>query len=157
FNSSTILRADASPVRVIYLRFAVSGVNGRQVRQARLRLGVNAASPAGGTVHVISNNAWDESTVTFNTKPAVDAAGLQTLGAVSAGATVEFTLAGAITGDGTYNLAIDSTNSSAVAYNSSLATSGQKPQLVLTVAAQAPTVTIAQPPTGASYFTGDTI
>src|SRR5439155_673331 len=64
FNSSTILRAAASPTRVTYLRFAVTGVSGRQV---------------------------------------------------------------------------------------------QKPQLVLTVAAQAPTVTIAQPPTGASYFTGDAI
>ena len=157
FNSSTILRADASPVRIIYLRFAVSGVNGRQVRQARLRLGVNAASAAGGTVYLMSSNSWNESTVTFNTKPAVDGAGLQTLGAVTAGSTVEFTLDGAITADGTYNLAIDSANSAAVAYNSSLASSGQKPQLVLTVAAQAPTVTISQPPTGSSYFTGDTI
>src|SRR2546430_11710308 len=157
FNSSTILRADASPVRIIYLRFAVSGVNGRQVRQARLRLGVNAASAAGGTVHLISSNGWNESTVTFNSKPAIDGTGLQTLGAVTAGATVEFTLDGAITADGTYNLAIDSSNSATVSYNSSLATSGQKPQLVLTVAAQAPTVTIAQPPTGSSYFTGDAI
>src|SRR5207249_3071080 len=80
-----------------------------------------------------------------------------TLGAVTAGATVEFTLDGQITADGVYDLAIDSTSSSAVGYNSSLATSGQKPQLVLTVAAQAPTVSIAQPPTGASYFTGDAI
>ena len=110
FNSSTILRADASPVRITYLRFAVSGVNGRQVRQARLRLGVNAASAAGGTVHLMSSNSWNESTVTFNTKPAVDGAGLQTLGAVTAGSTVEFTLDGAITADGTYNLAIDSSN-----------------------------------------------
>src|SRR5438093_3104284 len=157
FNSSTILRADASAVRITYLRFAVTGVGGRQVQHARLRLGVNAASPAGGTVHLISNNTWNEATVTYNTRPAVDGPGLQTLGAVTAGAAVEFTLDGAITADGVYDLAIDSTSSSAVGYNSSLATSGQKPQLVLTVAAQAPTVSIAQPPTGASYFTGDAI
>src|SRR5205823_3919173 len=113
--------------------------------------------PAGGTVHLISNHTWNEATVTYNTRPALDGAGLQTLGAVTAGATVEFTLDGQITADGVYDLAIDSTSSSAVGYNSSLATSGQKPQLVLTVAAQAPTVTIAQPPTGASYFTGDAI
>jgi len=157
FNSSTALRADASPTRIIYLRFAVSGLSGRQVQKARLRLGVNAASPAGGTVHLISNHTWNEATVTYNTRPALDGAGLQTLGAVTAGATVEFTLDGQITADGVYDLAIDSTSSSAVGYNSSLATSGQKPQLVLTVAAQAPTVSIAQPPTGASYFTGDAI
>src|SRR5207245_631177 len=100
---------------------------------------------------------WNEATVTYNTRPALDGPGLQTLGAVTAGATIEFALDGAIAGDGVYNLAIDSTNSAAVAYNSSLASSGQKPQLVLTVAAQAPTVTISQPPTGSSYFTGDTI
>ncbi|HEY3189775.1 MAG TPA: DNRLRE domain-containing protein, partial [Solirubrobacteraceae bacterium] len=157
FNSSTVLRADASPTRIIYLRFALSGIGGRHVQQARLRLGVNAASPGGGTVHLISNNAWNEATVTYNTRPAVDGAGLQTLGAVTAGATVEFTLDGAITADGVYNLAIDSTNSLAVGYNSSVATSGQKPQLVLTVAADSPTVTIAQPPSEASYFVGDAI
>src|SRR5438093_10491784 len=69
FNSSTILRADASAVRITYLRFAVSGVSGRQVQHARLRLGVNTASPAGGTVHLITNNTWNEATVTYNTRP----------------------------------------------------------------------------------------
>src|SRR5438128_12483028 len=157
FNSSTILRAAASPTRISYLRFAVTGVSGRQVQHARLRLGVSTGAAAGGTVHLISNNTWSETAVTFNTRPTVDGSGLQTLGAVTTGATVEFTLDGAITADGTYNLAIDSSNSATVGYNSSLATSGQKPQLVLTVAAQAPTVTIAQPPTGSSYFTGDAI
>ncbi|TMA69280.1 MAG: DNRLRE domain-containing protein, partial [Deltaproteobacteria bacterium] len=157
FNSSTILRAAASPTRVTYLRFAVTGVSGRQVQKARLRLGVSAGAASGGTVHLISNNTWSETAVTFNTRPAVDGAGLQTLGTVATGATAEFILDGAITADGTYNLAIDSSNTATVSYNSSLATSGQKPQLVLTVAAQAPTVTIAQPPTGASYFTGDAI
>src|SRR5437660_12752154 len=48
FNSATILRADASPARIIYLRFAVSGARGRRRQQAPLRLGVNAPSPAGG-------------------------------------------------------------------------------------------------------------
>src|SRR5207244_3723599 len=101
--------------------------------------------------------ALPSTTLTFSSRPAVDGAGLQTLGTVATGATAEFILDGAITADGTYNLAIDSSNTATVSYNSSLATSGQKPQLVLTVAAQAPTVTIAQPPTGASYFTGDAI
>ncbi|TMA39097.1 MAG: DNRLRE domain-containing protein, partial [Deltaproteobacteria bacterium] len=155
FNSSVILRAAASPTRTSYLRFAVTGVSGRQVQHVRLRLGVSAGGP-GGTVHLISNNAWSETAVTFNTRPTVDGSGLQTLGTVATGATAEFNLDGAITGDGVYNLAIDS-SSTTVSYNSSLATSGQKPQLVLTVAAQAPTVTISQPPTGASYFTGDAI
>src|SRR5438128_8582228 len=126
FNSSVILRAAASPTRISYLRFAVSGVSGRQVQHARLRLGVSAGGP-GGTAHRISNNTWSETAITYSTRPAVDGAGLQTLGTVTTGATVEFTLDGAITGDGVYNLAIDSSNTTTVSYNSSLATSGQKP------------------------------
>src|SRR5207249_2198506 len=162
FNSSTALRADASPTRIIYLRFAVSGLSGRQVQKARLRLEVNAASPAGGTVHLISNHTWNEATVTYNTRPALDGAGLQTLGAVTAGATVEFTLDGQITADGVYDLAIDSTSSSAVGYNSSLATSGQKPQLVLTVTPPppgntAPLVSITAPASGQTLASSATI
>src|SRR5437773_7362517 len=96
FNSSTILRAAASPTRVTYLRFAVTGVNGRQVQKARLRLGVSTGAASGGTVHLISNTTWSETAVTYNTRPAVDGSGLQTLGTVATGATVEFILDGAI-------------------------------------------------------------
>src|SRR5262249_5734593 len=79
------------------------------------------------------------------------------LGAVTSGAVVEFPIDGAITADGVYSFAIDSTSSSGVAYASNSATSGQKPQLVLAVAAAPPTVTITQPPTRPSFFVGDAI
>src|SRR6185295_18696709 len=118
--------ADASPVRIIYLRFAVTGVSGRPVDHARLRLEVSGASPSGGIVHRISNDTWSEATVTYNTRPALDGPALATLGAVTTGAVAEFNLDGAIPGDGVYDLAIDSTNSSAVGFVSAAATSGQK-------------------------------
>src|SRR5690242_17869041 len=44
FGTNASLKADASPVRIIYLRFAVTGVNGRAVQSAKLRLGVTGAS-----------------------------------------------------------------------------------------------------------------
>src|SRR5215510_14190606 len=157
FNSAPELKTDASPVRYIYLRFAVTGVNGRSVQRARVRMQVTGQSDIGGTIHKISNNTWNETTLNFNNKPAIDGPGLHTLGAVTAGSVVEFNLDTAVTADGVYNFAIDNTSTSAAAYTSNAATTGQKPQLVLSVSAAPPTIQITQPPTGSSFFVGDTI
>ncbi len=162
FDSDAVLKADATPARIAYLRFAVTGVSGRAVQHARLRLGVapNSGAPSvvGGTIHRITDTAWNEATLTFNNRPALDGAGLQTLGAVALNEIVEFDLDTVVTADGLYSFALDSTSDDGVSYNSMAASSGQKPQLVLTVAsAQSPTVTIVQPATAAGFFTGDPI
>ena len=36
YDGDDMLKADASPARIVYLRFAVTGVNGRTVQSARL-------------------------------------------------------------------------------------------------------------------------
>jgi hypothetical protein len=148
---------DADVERITYLRFVVGGVNGRPVEQARLQLAVAAPSVSGGTVHLITDTTWDEATVTYATRPAVDGVGLDTLGAVATGDVVEFNLDGVITGDGIYNLAIDSLSTDGVTFESAEATSGQ-PVLVLTVIDQPnPTASILQPPDAAAFFVGDLI
>jgi hypothetical protein len=159
FNASAQLLAAASPARTTYLRFAVTGVSGRAVLQARLRLGVTTASTdGGGTVHLITDTTWNETRVTWATRPAVDGPGVATLGPVAAGTVVEFTLDGAIRTDGVYNLAIDSTAIQTAGYTSTNATAGQKPTLVVTVAATgSPTVHVVRPPDGSIFFEGDRI
>jgi cysteine-rich repeat protein len=158
FGADDRLRADASTERIAYLRFAVSGVNGRPVESAQLRLEVIGPSDSGGTVHLITDNSWDESTVSFSTRPPVDGPGLDTIGAVVVGTIVEFQLDGAIPRDGIYSLAIDSTSSDGVSYVSAEATSGQPPELVITVlVGPAPIVRIVQPPDGSTFFVGDNI
>ena len=159
FDGDARLRADALPPRVSYLRFVVSGVNGRPVEQARLRLEVSGPSAVtAGTVHAISNHSWNEATLTWNTRPAVDGPALSTLGPVSLGAIAEFDVSGAVSGDGVYDLAIDSRAEDNVSFVSSAATSGQKPSLVLRMAApQGPTVTIRNPADGAIFFVGDPV
>jgi hypothetical protein len=137
YNADSKLKADADPESITYLRFVVSGVAGRTVEQARLRLEVVGKSDAGGRVHLISDDTWDESTVTYSTRPAVDGGVIDTLDAVVVGDIVEFVLDGAITADGTYNLAIDSDSTDGVSYRTST-TSGQPPELELVVAAGGP-------------------
>jgi len=163
FNSSPLLKADASPVRIVYLRFAVSGVGRRPVQQARLRLGVSGTgtsgmSAGGGSVYRVADNTWHESTVTFGSRPAADGAALATLGPVGPGAVADFDVGGTVAGDGVYSFAIDTASTDGVAYVSAAAARGQKPELVLTVPAGSdPTVGIAQPSDGAAFFVGDPI
>src|SRR5919198_4295500 len=159
FHASARLRVSGSPARTSYLRFRVSGVNGRSVEHARLRLGVrNASRETGGTVHVITDGAWEESTLTYANHPAVDGPGLDTLGPVAVGAVVEFALDGAIAGDGLYDLAIDSPARDGVAYLSSTARRGPRPVLLLTVSERPkPALAILQPPPGATFFAGDPV
>jgi hypothetical protein len=159
FNADTHLRADARAARISFLRFAVSGTAGRPVMQARLWLQVTDASTgSGGSVHLISDNTWNEATLTWDNYPAIDGPALFTLGPVASGALVEFVLDGAIAGDGAYDLAIDSPSSDGVDYRSNAATSGQRPTLVLTVGGgQTPTITIVQPVEGAAFMTGQPV
>src|SRR5439155_36845 len=144
FNSSTILRAAASPTRITYLRYAVTGVNGRQVQHARLRLGVSAGGP-GGTVHLISNNTWSETAVTYSTRPAVDGAGLQPLGT---GAVVTTSL-----GQGTHTITATVTDGQGLTGSSQISLTVTPPPPGNT----APLVTITAPTSGQTLASSATI
>src|SRR5262249_5390508 len=112
FGTARTLLASASPVRIIYLRFNVSGVSGRVVQTARLKLRVAAGGAPGGTVHRISNTTWSETTTTYKTRPAVDGPGLSTSTTkLATGAIVTLDLGTAITGDGVVSLAVNTTGS----------------------------------------------
>jgi hypothetical protein len=132
------LRAAANPARIIYLRFAIGGVGDRLVERARLRLQVRGTSAPGGAVHLLADTGWDATTLTYANRPAVDGSPVVALGRVRHGAVVEFDLDGALTGDGTYTLAIDSRAGRGVTYLGPASRRGQKPVLVLTVGGPAP-------------------
>jgi predicted phosphodiesterase len=137
FAQSTTLIADANPVRVIYLRFDVSGVGAQQVQKAVLRLQVDGVSGSdssnAGRAHRLLDTSWAESAPTWNSRLAPQASVLVApAGAVSFGQTVDFDVTGAVTGDGPVGFAIDSTSSDGVHYKSREAQSGT-PLLLLTL------------------------
>ena len=92
----------------------------------------NSGSVTGGSIHAISNCTWGETTVTWNTQPAIDGPALATLGAVAAGQIADFDVTSAIPGDGTYCFAIDTTSTDSAIYNSREGT-GTRPALALQV------------------------
>ena len=131
FGSSSQMRVDTSPLSQSFLRFRVAGLAGRQIRGARLRLYQRDSSRTGGRVFAMSSNSWLEA-MTWNTRPAIDGSQLAAFGAVSAGGYYEVPLAsGAVTGEGTLSLAMDSTSSDASGWGTREYT--QKPQLLVEV------------------------
>ena len=95
-----------SPVKHFLLKFDVTGVNSQTVTNAKLCLyNVDGAS-AGGDFHNVSDDTWQEETVTWNKAPTADIQVLVSLGAVSANTWYEVNLTSHFSRDGKYSLRI---------------------------------------------------
>jgi hypothetical protein len=134
FGGAPALLADASPVCIGYLRFVVTGIGTQRPTRAIVRLQVDsvAGSPSGsgGSIHRISDDSWQEASVTYSTRPLVDGPALATQGRVILNQVVDFDVTGVVTGDGVYDFAIDTKSSNGVHYRSRAALSG-RPKLIL--------------------------
>ena len=115
-----------------YIRFNVTGTG--TVTGVKLRLWVDTASPDGGAVHQTTDGAWTDTSLTWTTAQALTLGPvLGQVGATTgkAGTWVEVDLgAGAVTGNGTYTFAIQTTTSSSGYFSSKEGTNA--PELVVT-------------------------
>ncbi|MGH9035110.1 MAG: DUF7594 domain-containing protein, partial [Acidimicrobiia bacterium] len=163
YGSSSRLEVDASPLTESFLRFSVSGVDGA-VTSARLRAWVTDGSGNGPEVYR-SGAGWDESSVTWNTRPGRSGGLLADAGKLSASTWVEWDVTAAVTGNGAYsfNLVADSSDGTDLATRE---TGANRPQLVVTVGSTPPPPPPPPPPpaagiittvagTGSSGFSGD--
>jgi chitodextrinase len=141
FGSATQIVVDASPVRRTLLKFTVTGVRGRTVTSALVKLANVDGSGVGGNFHRVASSSWSEATVNWNNQPAADTAVLASLGTVAAGNTYSVDLKSLITADGTYTIAIDSTSGDGAYYSSKEGATA--PRLVVTTSGPADT----SPPT----------
>jgi VCBS repeat-containing protein len=134
FNDASLIVRKASSNAHSYLKFIVTGLSAPP-SSAKLRLFVTDPSPNAGPVYVASNNtpsgtAWSESSLTWNTKPAIGTSALSSLTAVSAGTWVELDLKTSIMSDGIYSFALTGGSSDHAWFSS--AEGPNPPQLVLT-------------------------
>jgi hypothetical protein len=132
FGTSSSMYDDASPTKQSFLRFNVSGLGGRPVLDARLRLYQKDASPQGGRVWSISSNSWAES-MTWGSRAAIDGPQLGAFGAVQTGTWYEADLGQFPSDDGTVSLAIDSVSSDGAKWGTR--ESSTPPQLLVDVEA----------------------
>lgn len=143
------LNLDANPVVNSYLRFNLSGLSGRAIESATLRLYANNASSTGYQVRQVSNNTWGEKTITYQNAPAIGALAASS-GALSTGYK-EVDVTSLVTGDGPLSIAL--TTTTATTFNlASSETAGRQPQLVVVSSppadTQPPQTTIDSAPSG---------
>jgi len=125
---------DNSPVRHLLLKFTASGLAGRTVASAKVRLFCRDSSGAGGDFHrVLDPASWNEGSVNWNNAPAFDVATVASLGSVSAGSWYEVDVTPLLTGDGAVSLRATSTSSNGADYSSRQDAAGFAPQLVVTI------------------------
>jgi hypothetical protein len=137
---SSVLKVDASPEDRSYLRFNVNGLNG-VVNKAILKLYTTSTSTTGYQIHSVADQSWDEISITYANAPAAGPV-INSLGNFNSGNWTSVDVSSFITGNGVYDLALTTTSSSSISFNSRDATTNQ-PQLIIdtTTGAVTPTVT----------------
>ncbi len=133
FGTSTRLQATGSvPRRESYLRFRPVGISGRVI-SASLRLTSTTDGTKDGPALFRAGDSWDESALTWSTRPAHDAQPVADVGAIPLGTTAEYDARALVTGDGDVNLALVSTFNDNVDFGSKEFTDpAKRPQLVVT-------------------------
>jgi hypothetical protein len=121
-GGAMLLEADNSPRERTFLRVQVDGLAGRTVRSAHLRFKVaqptGSASDSGGRIRRITDCGWNEMAVTWNAQPSLSGTVLDTTGDVDYGDIIDFDVTSAITTNGLYCFALDTTSANAVMYTS---------------------------------------
>ncbi|MGH2944714.1 MAG: DUF7594 domain-containing protein [Solirubrobacteraceae bacterium] len=151
YGASSYLRVDggSDPDVESYVSFTVSGLPG-PVARARLRLRATTGTSNGPTVHAVTG-LWQESGITWNTRPAREAAALADLGTVTGSTWAELDVTARVTGEGTYDFALVPASSDGVDFASREAGATTQPELVVEMADGAPVVAAAGDIAGCSW------
>src|SRR5215217_7018155 len=128
YGLSGTLKADASPDYRSYLRFNVDDINGT-VTNATLRLYTTSSSATGYQVKRVTDQAWEEGSITYASAVAAGSA-IGSSGNISSGNWTTVDVTSLVTGNGVYDLVLTTTSSSVMNFNSRDASSNQ-PQLVI--------------------------
>jgi len=133
FGTSNMLRLYGGPLGASYLRFDVQNLPGR-VARITLRLYANNPSRSGYQVRSVTNNAWSESTITYENAPPIG--NLITLSEpFDAKQWTSVDLTSLVRGNGTYSIVLITFNGIPFSLASRNAIPPYRPQLVVEVLA----------------------
>jgi hypothetical protein len=131
YGGSTVLRADGSPDQHSYLRFSVSGLGGLPIKRAQLMVFANSNVPAGITVKAVSSNTWGETSVTYNTMPALGGS-VAIVSSAAAGTWITLDVTTYVNAEGTYSFGIVTSSPTSVSL-ASRESGANAPKLVITL------------------------
>ncbi|MBD0282193.1 MAG: DNRLRE domain-containing protein [Thermoleophilaceae bacterium] len=134
-GSLSYMRAQASPRRVSYLRFDLSGLTG-SVQKATLRVHARtSADSLGVDLHGVSSNLWTEGGLTYSNAPPIGAS-VHRSGGFSAGAWVSLDATQLVQGGGLVSMAIGTVSSTRREFDTRESAYG--PQLVVETTDETP-------------------
>ena len=136
-----------------YIRFAVSGVTG-SVQSARLRVYSTVNSSTNGPALYITGNAWTEIGITWNNRPGRTGGVIDNKGAIDKNTWVEYNVAPAVAGNGTFNFVLVGDSSDEIRFSSR--EGSNPPQLIITFASPTPTATPSRTPTATAQSSTST-
>src|SRR6266545_2821660 len=155
-SQGLLVRAE-TPARGMqtFMRFQVSGRTNRKLLDVRLRMfqsDPNGGSDVGGRVRAPISGPWEESTVTWSNKPPMSAPIRGKFGAVKSGHSYEISLGTSwLSGDGTFNLGMDSTSTNISQWGSR--EHHTPPQLILVLAPRSyPSMWVDNSPTRQAFI-----
>jgi len=148
YGAAVSVQADASPIVNSYLRFDVQGITG-MVTNATLRIYTISALSGGLSFRSVTDNTWNELTMTYNTAPAFGSTVFApTPASFSAGTWLNVDVTSLVSSNGLVSFAMTSSNNTAVALSSK--EGANKPQLIINVG---PLPTATNTPTPTSTLT----
>ncbi len=128
YGNVTTLRADASPVVRSYLRFNVQGLSGT-VTRVTLRVFTNSSSSTGYEVRNVTDSSWGELTINYANAPVFEGV-TATSGSFGTGIWTTVDITPLVAGNGTFNLALTTTNATAFSL-ASRESGANAPQLII--------------------------
>jgi hypothetical protein len=128
YGDLTELHVDASPERRAYVRFNVQGVSGA-ITRVTLRLFSQTSSSTGYEVHLVTNNTWNELTLTYNTAPPFGGIAGSS-GSIGTGAWSTVNITSLVSGNGLISVAL-TTSATDTLILASRETGANAPQLVV--------------------------
>lgn len=133
FGNATTLLVDYSPEARTYFKFDVSGLTGKTIVSAKLRLYAVDPSDAGGRLHRVTSNSWTETGLNWNNRPSYSSTVIGSIGSVVANAWYEIDVKSQITANGTYSFLLESASTNGADYVSRQGASANRPRLVVVV------------------------
>jgi calcineurin-like phosphoesterase family protein/fibronectin type III domain protein/S-layer family protein len=145
YGTSAMLKADTSPSFESFLRFNIGDVSGT-VTKATLRLYTTSSSATGYQVKRVTDQMWEEGTITDTNAPSVGSI-IGSSGNFAAGNWTSVDVTSFITGNGIYDLALTTTSTVTLNFNSRDASQNQ-PQFVIETKVETPDFIFADVPVG---------
>lgn len=116
YGTARRLVSGAQPTKQSFVRFDTGALAGTPVA-AKLRLyAIDGSNAAGGAIRRINNTTWNERTVTYNTRPALDGTQVGTFNQVADGAWLEYDVTSIVNAPGTYSFGITQAGSNGVEF-----------------------------------------